>query len=95
MEQEQSHFEIMEQLGQISIFDVLPTQQEAEVSVAVGDKVRCIITEESDEMSYNYFHYYYPQVLKRTGEVMAIEGRVIHVRFGTDIVQLNAHEIEV
>ena len=95
MEQEQTHFEIMEQLGQISIFDVLPAQKEPEISVAVGDKVRCIITEANDVMSYNYFHYYYPQVLKRMGEVVAIEGRIIHVRFGTDVVQLNVNEIEV
>ena len=95
MEQEQSHFEIMEQLGQISIFDVIPVEPETENRIAVGDKVRCNVTEESDEQAYYYFKYYYPQVLKGTGEVVKVVQDVVHVRFGTDIVLLKPHEIEV
>ena len=95
MEQEQSYFEVMEELGQMNIFDVMPAEQEVqEMHVAVGDKVRCIVTEESDATAYNYFKYYYPQVLTSAGEVVDIVKNILHVRFKNDVVQLKLHEIE-
>lgn len=91
MEQEQTHFEIMEQLGQLNLFDV--SVNPINTKVAVGDIVRCNITKESDSEAYYYFKYHYPNVLKDPGEVIAIEGHTLHVRFKNDVVLLNLDEI--
>lgn len=91
MEQEQTHFEIMEQLGQLNLFDV--SVNPINVNIAAGDIVRCNITEESNPESYNYFKYYQPNVLKDRGEVIAIQGHTLHVRFKNDVVLLNLDEI--
>ena len=88
-----NHFEIMEQLGQIDIFEALDDTKDHQIPIGVGDKVRCIVTEESDEMAYNYFKYNYPQVLNGVGEVVAIQGRTLHVRYKNDVVLLNPEEV--
>lgn len=91
---EQPFQEVMEELGQTNIFEFIEGDKEL-VPIGVGDKVRCIITPESDEMAYNYFKYNYPQVLTGVGEVVAIQGRTLHVRYKNDVVLLNPEEVSV
>ncbi|MFY0521623.1 hypothetical protein ACOMCU_28010 [Lysinibacillus sp. UGB7] len=61
------YYMVMEELGQITIFDVLDNEQPA---FSVGDHVRVIITPDSDEESYNYFKYHFPEVLKKPGKII-------------------------
>lgn len=91
---EQPFHEVMEQLGQTNIFEFIEKEKE-QVPIGIGDKVRCIVTEESDEMTYNYFKYNYPQVLTGIGEVVEIRGRTLHVRYKNDVVLLNPEEVTI
>lgn len=91
-----NHFEIMEELGQINMFELMkPASNEVKcvVQLQSGDKVQCIITEESDSDSYNYFKYYHPYVLSGVGEIERIEKGVLSVRYKNEIVLLNPHEV--
>lgn len=95
METEKSHFEVMEELGQLTIFD-LPVQEvvpEAD-PLEIGDKVRCQI-DQSEGEAYYYLKYYYPNALTSIGEVMKIEGNVISVRFKGEIVLLERHQVSL
>lgn len=63
------HFMAMEELGQISIFDMLNNLQHR---FSVGDDVRVTITLESDRESYNYLEGYCPGALKNSGEIVEV-----------------------
>ena len=98
MQTEKTHFEVMEELGQLTIFDLPQVQQEAVVDegdlLKIGDKVRCII-DVSESEAYYYLKYYYPNALTNIGEVVEIEGNVIYVRFKGEIVQLERHQVSL
>ncbi|MER1986600.1 MAG: hypothetical protein ABS948_11985 [Solibacillus sp.] len=64
-----THFEYMEELGQINLFDVLEMQ--------VGDQVRAVIYE--DEMAYVVEARPY---LLEPGEIVAIQNDLYHVAYG-------------
>ncbi|MFY0744779.1 hypothetical protein AB1K09_20130 [Solibacillus silvestris] len=98
METEKTHFEVMEELGQLTIFDLPQVQQEVAVdeedSLKIGDKVRCTI-DVSESEAYYYLKYYYPNALTSIGEVVNIQGNVISVRFKGEIVQLERHQVSL
>lgn len=95
---EENHFEVMEELGQINMFDLIEPVSDESKSVEllqVGDKVKCIVTEESDFEAYNYLRYYQPSALNCIGEIQIIEGKVLTVRFKNEIVLLNRHQVSL
>ena len=59
-----THFEEMEALGQVTIFDVL--------NFAVGDRVRVIITQESDDEAYTCLKAYHPSVFEKPGKIVEV-----------------------
>lgn len=95
---ERSHFEIMEELGQLSIFDVLGAEMhpknDVEDVVNIGDKVKILISED-DVDAFNYFKYYYPHFLEGIGKVVAKEGRLYKVRVKSDVLLFHRHELVV
>lgn len=95
---EENHFEVMEELGQINMFELIeptPNESKAVEQLQVGDKVKCIVTEESDFEAYNYLKYYQPCALNSIGEIQVIEGKVLTVRFKNEIVLLNRHQVSL
>lgn len=100
METEKTHFEVMEELGQLSIFDLPQIKQEAETAVveanplSIGDKVRCTV-DMSESEAYYYLKYYYPNALTSVGEVIDIEGNVVYVRFKGDTIPLERHQVSL
>lgn len=98
MQTEKTHFEVMEELGQLTIFDLPQVQQEAAVieedSLKIGDKVRCTI-DVSESEAYYYLKYYYPNALTSIGEVAEIDGNTIYVRFKGDTVPLERHQVSL
>lgn len=98
MQTEKTHFEVMEELGQLTIFDLPQVQQEAAVdeedSLKIGDKVRCTI-DASESEAYYYLKYYYPNALTSIGEIININGNVISVRFKGEIVHLERHQVSL
>lgn len=94
----ENHFEIMEELGQISIFELIePRSDESKrpEQLQVGDKVQCNVTESEDFETYNYLKYYKPSALNSTGEIQAIDGIVLTVRFKNEVVLLNPHQVNL
>ncbi|MEQ6355942.1 hypothetical protein ABNX05_15030 [Lysinibacillus sp. M3] len=86
------HFTAMEELGQITIFDVLDSKQPV---FSVGDNVKTKITPNSDDESYNYFKEYYPEVLKKSGEIIEVRANNQYlVNFAGTNQILNGFEIE-
>lgn len=86
------HFMVMEDLGQITIYDLLDNEQPRFV---VGEQVSVIITPESDAESYNYFKEYYPEVLKESGEIVQVQGKNQYlVNFAGTHEVLKGNEIE-
>jgi len=86
------HYRVMEELGQITIFDVLDKEQTV---FSVGDHVRTIITPDSDYESYNYFKEYFPEVLKKTGEIIGVQANNQYlVNFAGANKILKGNEIE-
>lgn len=98
MQTEKTHFEVMEELGQLTIFDLPQVQQEAAVveedSLKTGDKVRCTI-DMSESEAYYYLKYYYPNALTSIGEVAEIDGNTVYVRFKGDTVPLERHQVSL
>ena len=86
------HFIAMGELGQITIFDVLYSEQPA---FSVGDHVRAIITPNSDYEAYIYFEAYFPEVLKKSGEIIEVQANDQYlVRFAGTKQILKGSEIE-
>ena len=97
MQDEKTHFEVMEELGQLTIFDLPQVQKEVvteEEQLKIGDKVRCTI-EMSESETYYYLKYYYPNALTSIGEIVNIDGNVISVRFKGEIIQLERHQVSL
>lgn len=99
---EKGHFEVMEELGQMNIFD-LPEITSSPVPAAttieekpieVGDKVRCTV-DLSESETYYYLKYYFPNALTCIGEVENIDGNVIAVRFKGETVLLEKHQVSL
>lgn len=87
------HFQAMQELGQMSIFDVLSDTQQG---FAKGDTVRVTITPVSDWESYNYLESYCPVALKKVGEIVeSLAKNQYLVSFYGDIQIFNAHELEL
>lgn len=86
------HFTVMEELGQITIYDLLDNEQPL---FSVGDHVRVTIKPESDAESYNYFKEYYPEVLKEPGEIVQVQDKnQYQVIFAGTHAVLKGNEIE-
>lgn len=86
------HFMMMEELGQITIYDLLDNAQSL---FSVGDQVLVTITVDSDAESYNYFKEYYPEVLKESGEIIQVQGKNQYlVNFAGTHEVLKGNEIE-
>ena len=87
-----NHFAVMEELGQITIFDFLEATNKR---LTAGDKVRVTITLESDEVAYNYLTEYCPAALKKPGEIVEVLANNQYlVSFAGNITQFNGSEIE-
>lgn len=86
------HFMAMEELGQITIYDLLDNAQPV---FSLGEHVRVTITADSDSESYNYFKEYYPEVLKELGEIVQVQGKNQYlVNFAGTQEVLKGNEIE-
>lgn len=86
-----THFEAMEALGQVTIYDVL---EEDQPSFTVGDKVHVAITPESDYEAYTYLEAYYPIVLKKPGEIVEILPKnQYRVDFAGEVQVMRADEL--
>lgn len=95
MEIEKSHFEVMEELGQLTIFDLPAHEAESkENQLNIGDKVRCHVSEGESE-AYYYLKYYYPNALTSVGEIVDIEGNTVYTRFKGDIIPLERHQVSL
>lgn len=95
---EVNHFEVMEELGQINMFELIESTSDESKSVVqlqVGDKVQCNVTEDDDFEAYNYLKYYKPSALNNTGEIQKIDGNVLTVIFKTEFVLLNLHQVSL
>lgn len=95
--EEQTHFEFMEEQGQINMFELIETEPAAakEEPFQIGDKVTCIVSEESDPLSYNYFKYYHPYVLTSVGEIIELVQGNYQVRFKHETLLMKAHELQL
>ncbi|MBL3729058.1 hypothetical protein JIN86_05530 [Lysinibacillus sp. HST-98] len=83
-----SHFEAMEALGQVTIYDLLENDQP---TFTVGDKVHAAITQESD-----YEAAYCPIVLKKPGEIVEILPKnQYRVDFAGEVQIMRAHELSI
>ena len=60
-------FEYLESIGQMSIFD-LTDNAENQPAIELGSLVKIDISN-SDEQTVNYFRYYYPHVINKSGIV--------------------------
>lgn len=86
------HFNAMQAMGQMSIFEVLGNTQQC---FEKGDIVRVTITPESDWESYNYLESYCPVALIKPGEIVeSLAKNQYLVSFKGDVQIFNAHEIE-
>lgn len=63
-----THFEYMGSIGQTTIFDFLPSTM-VEPVVEIGDAAKINIDYCNDEAT-NYFKYYYPHVINKTGTII-------------------------
>lgn len=91
MDKEKTHFDLMEEVGQINIFEIIKDDHH---NLKIGDKVKCNITKENDWEGYNYLQYYAPFVLKELGEVVSIIGEVVNVRYKTTVMMFNVKELD-
>ena len=86
------HFMAMEELGQLSIFDVL---ENAQHHFSAGDDVRVAITKESDYEAYIYLEGYCPDALRKPGKVIeALENNQYLVSFAGNTEIFKGSEIE-
>lgn len=63
-----THFEYLESIGQISMFDLLEVPVNPPIEIVPGTLVKIDISN-SDSQSVNYFRYYYPHVINKSGIV--------------------------
>lgn len=64
-----THFEYMQQQGQITIDDILSTFHDVPpVQYTVGDKVIINIDKQSDDA--DFFLYYYPHLINKSGHIV-------------------------
>ena len=63
-----TEFEYLESIGQMSIFDITDNA-ENQPAIELGALVKIDISN-SDEQSVNYFRYYYPHVINKSGIVL-------------------------
>ncbi|MEC1177292.1 hypothetical protein P9B03_02250 [Metasolibacillus meyeri] len=89
-----TYFEQMEKLGQVTIFDLLPSSSTDAFSI--GDSVRVVITAESDPEAFYYLDAYHPIVLKKRGEIIEVfENQQYLVNFAEEHHLMKEHEIAV
>jgi len=89
-----THFEAMEALGQVTIYDVLEKDEKDQTTFIVGDKVHVAITPESDYEAYTYLEAYCPIVLKKPGEIEEILPKnQYRVNFAGQVQIMRAHEL--
>ncbi|MFI2128771.1 hypothetical protein ACH434_01825 [Lysinibacillus fusiformis] len=92
-----THFEAMEALGQVTIYDVLEKDQKDQKdqpTFIVGDKVHVAITPESDYEAYTYLEAYCPIVLKKPGEIEEILPKnQYRVNFAGQVQIMRANEL--
>ncbi|AJK88521.1 MULTISPECIES: hypothetical protein [Lysinibacillus] len=89
-----THFEAMEALGQVTIYDVLEKDEKDQPTFIVGDKVHVAITPESDYEAYTYLEAYFPIVLKKPGEIEEILPKnQYRVNFAGQVQIMRAHEL--
>ncbi len=88
-----AHFEVIEALGQVTIYDVLENNQ---LTFMVGDKVSAVITPESDYEAYIYLEAYYPIVLKNLGEIVEILSNDQYMVNFVGVMQImRTHELSI
>lgn len=62
-----TEFEYLESIGQISIFDLLENPA-VSANIEINDSIKIDISN-SDSQTMNYFRYYYPHVINKSGIV--------------------------
>lgn len=89
-----TYSEEMEKLGQVTIFDLLPSSSTHTNIFSIGDRVRVVITAESDPESYYYLESYLPIVFKKRGEIIEVLGNQLYlVDFAGERHLFKEHEI--
>lgn len=63
-----THFEYLESIGQITMFDLLDSSVDLRADIEIDSLIQIDISN-SDSQSVNYFHYYYPHVINKSGIV--------------------------
>ena len=67
-----THYEYMQEQGQLTIDDILLVHEsDHKVSTVydVGDTVRIDLSQ-ADDMAANYFRYYYPHIVNKSGYIV-------------------------
>lgn len=62
-----THFEYMEQQGQLTIFDMMNSSL-----FRKGDQVDITLAD-SDDLTFSYFKYYYPHVINKPGVIVEVK----------------------
>lgn len=89
-----TQFEYLESIGQINIFDILPSAEKSYNNFEIGDTVKIqLIDEETDGISHNYLKYYYPNVIGKAGNIVSIEGSSYQVYVKSTYIWLSAEEL--
>lgn len=89
-----TQFEYLESIGQINIFDILPSVEISDNTFEIGDTVKIqLIDEETDGISHNYLKYYYPHVIGKVGNIVSIEGSSYQVYVNNTYIWLSAEEL--
>lgn len=75
---------------QLSLFD------SAVQTFHVGDRVKLLpISEKQDELSYNYFKHYHPEVINKVGIIKMINKKSLGIKFPIcdEIIWANEREV--
>lgn len=60
----------------------------------IGDEVKLMpISEQQDELSYNYFKYYYPHCINKIGKIVAIQGNSLTLVIQGERLVVNKSEV--
>lgn len=74
---------------QLSFFSGL-----GDTAFRIGDEVKLMpISEEQDELSHNYFKYYYPHCINKIGKIVAMQGSSLTLSIQGEQIMVNKREV--
>lgn len=73
---------------QLSLFNSSGTE------FRIGDDVKLMpISEKQDELSHNYFKYYYPHCINKIGKIIAMQGSSLTLSIQGEQIIVNKKEV--